>query len=100
MCLFLPSMNLKRDLGLTGNLVMMEIPDWSKYGATKSTTSARSDVIVIPAMAMLISPLTKSPEDIEEFNQIKILNWRKGLLSRGVCAFLYSQKLPDFQNFR
>ena len=63
-CPFLPSMNLKSDLGLTGNLVMMEIPDWSKYGATKSTTSALSDVIVIPAMAILISPLTKSPKKI------------------------------------
>ena len=55
------SMNLNKDLGLTGSRIMMEIPDWSKYGATKSTTSSLSLVMVIPATAMSISPLTRSP---------------------------------------
>ena len=55
------SMNLNKDLARTGSRIMIEIPDWSKYGATKSTTSSRSLVIVIPATAMSISPLTKSP---------------------------------------
>ena len=54
-------MNWNKDVARTGSRIMIEIPDWSKCGATKSTTSSRSFVIVIPATAMSISPLTKSP---------------------------------------
>ena len=40
---------------------MMEMPDWSKYGATKSTTSSLSEVMVMGATTMSRRPDTRSP---------------------------------------
>nr|UTN00865.1 ionotropic receptor [Semanotus bifasciatus] len=53
--------NLKSDVFLTGFRITIVIPVCSKYGATKSTTSSLSAVIIIAVTAKSVSPDAKSP---------------------------------------
>uniref|UniRef100_A0A1B0AQH2 Uncharacterized protein n=1 Tax=Glossina palpalis gambiensis TaxID=67801 RepID=A0A1B0AQH2_9MUSC len=53
--------NLNNDVSRTGLRITMEIPVCSKYGATKSITSSRSEYIFNAVTAKSVSPLTKSP---------------------------------------
>ena len=64
-------MNLKMGRGLTAFRIIMDMPDWSKNGDTKSTASSRSLVWVIAATAMSMSPMSKQNTWIERF-------WGKG----------------------
>ena len=47
-------------ININFHLIMIEMPDWSKYGATKSITSSLSLVIVIAATTMSTCNIIKA----------------------------------------